>query len=199
VSSEESSRRAELIEAAYEYVLANGLADVSLRPIAQAIGSSTGVLRFLFGSRDRLVAALLERARADELAMLERLPPEGDLATVAAAVWGWLADPAHDAVLRLWTESYATSLRSESGPWAGFAKSTVRDWLAVLARAQPASIRNTAAGRAQRTAVLAILRGGLLDVLASRDTTRDQRRVTRAVMLSLAGVCSEMQNRSDSA
>jgi AcrR family transcriptional regulator len=193
-----SPRRAELIEAAYKYVLANGLADVSLRPIAEAIGSSTGVLRFLFGSRDGLVAALLERARADELAMLGQLPPDGDLQTVASGVWGWLADPAHDAVLRLWTESYATSLRSAAGPWAGFADSTVRDWLAVLARAQPASVRNTAAGRAQRTAVLAILRGGMLDVLATRDATRDQSRVTRAVILSLAGVCSARQTRSDS-
>jgi AcrR family transcriptional regulator len=189
VSSVPSPRRAELIEAAYAYVLANGLADVSLRPIAEAIGSSTGVLRFLFASRDGLVAALLERARADELAMLEQLPPGGDLRSVATAVWEWLAAPDHDAVLRLWVESYATSLRPEPGPWAGFANSTVRDWLAVLARTQPANVRNTAAGRAQRTAVLAILRGGVLDVLASRDASRDQSRVTRAVILSLAALC----------
>lgn len=177
-----SPRRAELVEAAYRYVLANGLADVSLRPIAEAIGSSTGVLRFLFGSRDGLVAALLERARADELAMLDRLPDAGDLAAVARAVWDWLADPAHAALLRLWTESYATALRDQTGPWSGFAASTVRDWLAVLAKAQPASVRNTARGRAQRTAVLAVLRGAVLDLLA----TGDHARTTRAVRETLA-------------
>lgn len=177
----ESPRRAELVEAAYEYVLANGLTDVSLRPIAEAIGSSTGVLRFLFGSRDGLVAALLERARADELAMLELLPRDGDLPTLALAVWDWLADPDHDAVLRLWVESYATSLRDDSGPWAEFASGTVRDWQALLARAQPAAVRRTAAGRAQRTGVLAVLRGAMLDLLATGDRTRATRGVQDAL------------------
>jgi AcrR family transcriptional regulator len=180
----QSPRRTELVEAAYEYVLANGLADMSLRPIADAIGSSTGVLRFLFGSRDGLVAAVLQRARADELAMLAQLPAGGDLLTVAGAVWDWLADPAHEALLRLWTESYATSLHSGSGPWAGFAASTVQDWLTVLAAAQPPRVRNTAAGRAQRTAVLAVLRGAMLDVLA----TGDRARTTRAVRAGLSAL-----------
>jgi AcrR family transcriptional regulator len=182
VTSVESPRRSELIEAAYEYVLEKGLADVSLRPIAEAIGSSTGVLRFLFGSKDGLVAALLERARADELAILDTLAPGGDLSTVAMAVWEWLADPAHASLLRLWSESYATSLQDDDGPWADFARNTVSDWLALLARAQPASVRNTAAGRAQRTAVLALLRGGMLDLLA----TGDRARTTRAVHICLA-------------
>jgi AcrR family transcriptional regulator len=163
-------------------VLANGLAGASLRPVAEAVGSSTGVLRFLFGSKDGLVAALLERARADELAVLDQLPAEGDIGAVATAVWDWLADPRHAAVLRLWAESYAASLQDDAGPWTGFAAATVRDWLAVLARAQPARIRNTAAGRAQRTAVLAVLRGAFLDLLA----TGDRARTTRAVHAYLA-------------
>jgi AcrR family transcriptional regulator len=178
----ESARRAEIVEAAYEYVLANGLAGASLRPVAEAVGSSTGVLRFLFGSKDGLVATLLERARADELTVLEQLPDDGDIVTVATAVWDWLADPRHAAVLRLWAESYAASLQHDAGPWTGFAAATVRDWLAVLARAQPPAVRNTAAGRAQRTAVLAVLRGAFLDLLA----TGDRARTTRAVHAYLA-------------
>ena len=35
-----SARRAELLELAYDYVLAEGLAGMSLRPLAAAIGSS---------------------------------------------------------------------------------------------------------------------------------------------------------------
>lgn len=174
------------MEAAYNYVLANGLTDLSLRPIAEAIGSSTGVLRFLFGSRDGLVAAVLQRARDDELQMLARLPADGDLLTVSTAVWTWLADPAHAALLRLWTETYSTSLKADDGPWAGHAARTVTDWLAVLAKTQPASIRNTAAGRAQRTAILAVLRGGMLDLLA----TSDRARTTRAVSTGLAALAS---------
>jgi hypothetical protein len=52
----------------------------------------------------------------------------------------------------------------------------------VLARAQPAKERHTTAGRAERTAVLALLRGALLDLLA----TGDRNRTTRAVMGQLS-------------
>jgi len=172
-----SARRVELVDAVYAYALENGLAGASLRPVAEAIGSSTGVLRFLFGSKEGLVRAVLARARQDELGMLALLPADGDLRQTTGHVWTWLADPRHAPVLRLWVESYATALVEPDGPWGDFARQTVADWLALLARAQPRDWRRTAAGAAQRTAVLALLRGGLLDLLA----TGQRSRVTRAV------------------
>jgi len=65
-----SARRAELLELAYQYAVARGSAELSLRPLAAAVGSSPRVLLYLFGSKDGLVRALLTRARADELALL---------------------------------------------------------------------------------------------------------------------------------
>jgi AcrR family transcriptional regulator len=176
-----SPRRAELLEAAYRYVLQHGLGDLSLRPLAAAVGSSPRVLLYLFGSKDGLVRALLARSRADELSLL-REPPAGDLAAVAGRVWEWLAAPDHRAVLALWVEAYARSLIEPDGPWAGFARDTVRDWLALLAAAQPAAERRTAAGAARRTLVLAVLRGAMLDLLATGDTAR----TTAAVRQQLA-------------
>ncbi|MDT7571865.1 MAG: hypothetical protein QOE05_2039 [Actinomycetota bacterium] len=187
MTSADSPRRAEIVEGAYQYVLANGLAGASLRPVAEATGSSTGVLRFLFGSKDGLVVALLERARSDELAFLAAVPDDADLATVADAVWQWLAEPAHRPLLRLWVESYAASLQDDSGPWSGFARATVEDWLAVLEQAQPARVRRTAAGRAQRSAVLAVLRGAMLDLLATGDRTRTTAAVTACLAEVSAG------------
>ncbi len=60
-----SARQAELLELAYRYALEHGLADLSLRPLAAAVGSSPRVLLYLFGSKDGLVRALLARARSD--------------------------------------------------------------------------------------------------------------------------------------
>ncbi len=101
-----SARRAELLDAAYREVLAHGLADMSLRPLATAIGSSPRVLLFLFGSKDGLVRALLARARADELVLLDRLRRQtsgaAGPAEVTLTVWDWLADPAHRPLLVLW-------------------------------------------------------------------------------------------------
>jgi AcrR family transcriptional regulator len=181
MSKTPSPRRAEIVDAAYRYVLAHGLAGASLRPVAEAVGSSTGVLRFLFGTKDGLVRAILARARADELAVLDGLATDGGLAATAEQVWDWLSSPARRDLLVLWVECYATSLQDPDGPWAAFARETVDDWLAVLGRGQPPSVRNTAAGRAARTAVLALLRGALLDLLATGDRTRTTRAVRDGV------------------
>jgi AcrR family transcriptional regulator len=166
-----SARETELLELAYAYVLEHGISDLSLRPLATAIGSSPRVLLFLFESKDGLVRRLLARARQDEL----------DGPVDAHRVWVWLSDPAHSGLLRLWTEAYARSLTDPEGPWGDFARTTVEDWLALLAAAQPAAVRRTARGRDQRTAVLALLRGAMLDLLA----TGDRVRVDRAVVAAL--------------
>jgi AcrR family transcriptional regulator len=178
-----SPRRDELLERAYRHVLDRGLAGMSLRPLASEIGSSPRVLLFLFGSKDGLVRALLARARADELAFLARIPVEEEtsLERVGMEVWRWLVAPGHRGLLTLWTESYARSLIEPDGPWAGFAAGTVQDWLALLAEGQPARERRTADGEAQRTLVLAVLRGALLDLLATGDVPRTTRAVERAL------------------
>src|SRR5688572_30701 len=154
-----SPRRSELLERAYEYVLRRGLADVSLRPLAAAIGSSPRVLLFLFGSKDGLVRALLQRARADELALLDRLEHDAHsgpigLGRAVEQIWAWLAAEEHRALLTLWAEAYARSLIETDGVWAGFAGGTVEDWLTVLARCQPAQGKNADSAVALRTLAL---------------------------------------------
>jgi AcrR family transcriptional regulator len=178
-----SPRRDELLELAYRHALEHGLGGMSLRPLATAIGSSPRVLLFLFGSKDGLLRALLARARADELEMLAAMPRNEaqDLAGTAAEVWRWLAASAHRDLLRLWTESYARSLVEPDGTWAGFARETVEDWLELLARSQPSRRRRSAAGRTERTLVLAILRGALLDLLATGDEARTTLAVERGL------------------
>ncbi|MFJ3824927.1 TetR/AcrR family transcriptional regulator [Streptomyces nodosus] len=180
-----SARQTELLEAAYRYALAHGLADLSLRPLAEAIGSSPRVLLYLFGSKDGLLRALLERARSDELALLDRAGRPGrptGLAPAVEHVWTWLAAKEHRPLLRLWAEAYTRSLVQPDGAWAGFARATVEDWLGVLADCQPPSERGSRDGAARRTLALAVLRGALLDLLA----TNDERRLTEAVEHQLA-------------
>lgn len=177
-----TARHTELLEAAYRYALEHGVADLSLRPIAAAIGSSPRVLIFLFGSKDGLVRALLARAREDELALLAHIDHNTQgLNTTVEHLWTWLAAEEHRPLLRLWTEAYARSLIEPDGAWAGFAQATVADWLALLAARQPDHERDSRHGTAERTLALAVLRGALLDLLA----TDDEPRVTAAVRAHL--------------
>ena len=175
-----SPRREELLDRSYAYVLSHGMSGLSLRPLAAAVGSSPRVLLFLFGSKDGLIRELLGRARADEVQFIERT--HGDLVRTALATWEWLVAEEHRGLLRLWVESYAQSLVEPDGPWAGFARATVEDWLTLLARAQPREERESSSGETLRTLVLAVLRGALLDLLATGDVAR----TTRAVRTGLA-------------
>lgn len=169
MSATASPRHEELLERAYGYALEHGVADISLRPLAAAVGSSPRVLLFLFGSKAGLVQALLARARRDELALLDRARAAGagerDLAAVAAELWQWLAAEEHRGLLKLWVEGYARSLiDAGDGPWAGFAHATVADWLGVLGELTD--------DVAERTLILAVLRGALLDLLATGEAER---------------------------
>lgn len=165
-----SARQQELLERAYSYSLTHGLADLSLRPLASAIGTSPRVLLFLFGSKDGLIRALLARGRADQLELLRQTEQRYDdppgLPVVARELWTWLAAPERRPLMTFWVEAYGRSLVAPDGPWADFARSTVDDWLELLEASDP----NQTAAR--RTAVLAILRGALIDLLATNDLPR---------------------------
>ena len=191
-----SPRRDELLERAYEYVTRTGLAELSLRPLAAAVGSSPRVLLFLFGSKDGLVRALLARARQDQLDVLDRMRADGtpaDLPSAVQTLWRWLSAPTHRPLLVLWLEAYAQSLRQPRGPWDDFARQTVDDWLTELAAVQLTEHRGTEAGVAERTLALAVLRGALLDVLASDDYERTTTAVRQ--YLSTVGSADGAPNR----
>lgn len=182
-----SARRGELLELAYQYAVQRGSTDLTLRPLAAAIGSSPRVLIYLFGSRDGLVRALLSRARADEVSQLAALRQEAAaetglaetaLAEAGARVWAWLADEERRPLLRLWLDGYARSLSEPDGPWAGFARATVDDWLALLGEFG-----------SEPTLLLAVLRGALIDLLA----TGDEGRVTASVQGYLTRVGAHPQ------
>ncbi|TDW94396.1 TetR family transcriptional regulator [Kribbella pratensis] len=165
-----SAREQELLERAYAYSLTHGLADLSLRPLATAIGSSPRVLLFLFGSKDGLIRALLARGRADQLELLRRIEQQYDeppgLTVIARELWTWLAAPERRPLMTFWVEAYGRSLVAPDGPWSDFARSTVDDWLELLKTSAPEQ------SDARRTAVLAMLRGALLDLLATDDLQR---------------------------
>jgi AcrR family transcriptional regulator len=177
--SPSSPRGRELARRAYEYVGRNGFSGLSLRPLAEAIGTSPGVLMFIFGSKEGVVRAILAEARADQLRMLGAVSashPDASLEEVAESVWAWLSAPDHLRLLNLWVEAYGRSLTAPEGPWARFAHDTVTDWLGLLRSADTGASTDD-----EVTAVLALLRGSLLDLLATGDEARVSSAFRRAL------------------
>lgn len=89
------SARDELLDRVISHVGGHGIGDTSLRTLADQVGTSHRMLNYHFGSREGLLAAVVEATwgrRQQELASL--LAEPGDPYEVAAAFWNRLADEA---------------------------------------------------------------------------------------------------------
>lgn len=172
---EPSSRRVELFDASYAYVLDQGLNGLSLRPLAAAIGTSPRVLLYLFGSKENLLRELLARARREQIAQMTSalattVGGDDGFEEFADRLWLWLSAPEQRSMVRLTYEAFLLSLGREPGPWEGFAAESAQDWLDLLINAQPNVPRAVAEARATR--VLATMRGLLIDILACGESER---------------------------
>lgn len=83
-------------------------------------------------------------------------------------------------MLILWLQAYARSLSEPDGPWAGFARQTVEDWLGLLAALPEGGDHADGTSGALG---LALLRGALLDLLATGDVERTTAVVERYLRL----------------
>jgi AcrR family transcriptional regulator len=144
-------RRTATLSRAAEYVLENGLAGLSLRPLAQALGTSPRMLLYDFGSKERLVAEVLAEIRRREERLLD-----ADVHTLEE-VWEWISALEREAFLRLFFEVYVDAMkRGEASPF-------VREWVDFLA---------SRVDEATATLLIAVVRGLLLDRLATGDKGR---------------------------
>lgn len=153
-------RRA-LLERAVDYVSKNGLAGLSLRPLAKALGVTPGSLLYHFGSKEQLLIEIFRAGRARQ----QRLASQTDDLT---ALWRDWTSPRWIPGVRLFFEIYALAMQHPER-FPGFLESAVHDWLDAI---EPS--RNAAA-RADATVVLAVFRGLLLDFCATGDRKRTQR------------------------
>lgn len=128
--------RDELLASIVDYVLANGLSDLSLRPLAKAIEASPRTVLYHFGSKDELVVAILEETSRRQLHLLEawyERSAEHDARTLLLRAWQWLNAPRHDRLLRLLFESYGIAL-TDRRRHAPFLRTASTGWIAPFAR-----------------------------------------------------------------
>ncbi len=173
----DEARRAELLDAAVDYVCAHGLADLSLRPLAKAIGSSPRVLLHYFDSKESLVVEIVRNGRARQQAMMAALRL-ADLAPhdLAKRLWREWSKPEWEPLTRLSFEIYVLALQNRSR-FPGFLDSSVNEWLRALERCADVPGGNRKDAHTFGTLLIAGFRGFLLDLLA----THDRARIDRAV------------------
>lgn len=169
--------RSALLAALVNRVTADGLSELSLRPLGAAVGVSPRTLLYHFGTKEKLVAAVLDEAQRRQRAVFEAWSAQSsqdDPRTMLLRAWQWLAAPRHERILRLSFESYALALR-ERKRYGTSMRAAMADWTAPLARSLEE--HGFARERAAALAVLvaAMMRGLLLDLLTTGERTRADR------------------------
>jgi len=162
--------KARLLDAAVEYVAANGIGELSLRQLAAALGTSHRMLVYHFGSKEGLLVEVVRAVEARQRQALADLAadPDEPPAQQARRMWERLADPALWPHERLFFEVYGQALQGRPHTVA-LLEGIVDSWLdpvteMVVARGVP---RRQA--RAAARLGLAVTRGLLLDLLATGD------------------------------
>ncbi len=170
-------RRAELLERVLDYVAANGVTDLQLRPLAKAVGLSARALLYYFESKEALTVEVLARAGARQRKLFDRLPRNADsYAETVGAAWAVMSAPKNQSIFRLFFEVYGLALQNRTR-FPGFFERAVDGWLAYL---EAPALRSGYAkhdARAIATVLLGGYRGFLLDLCA----TGDRKRLARAV------------------
>jgi AcrR family transcriptional regulator len=167
----DNNPRDKLLDAAIEYVAAHGLGDVSLRALAAALGTSHRMLIFHFGSKDRLWIEIVHTVEQRQRERLRDLLPDPGQPT-REALWTWwkhISDPSLWPNERLFFELYGQALQGRAHA-ADFLDGIVEDWVEPVARASIAQGVPEPLARAQARLGVAVTRGLLLDLLATRDT-----------------------------
>ncbi|MDF3141534.1 MULTISPECIES: TetR/AcrR family transcriptional regulator [unclassified Streptomyces] len=178
-------RRPELLAAATEYVLDHGVTDLSLRPVAQALGVTHATLLRHFSSKDELIMAVLENIRTDlatRLASDTEFSEARSTADLVKAVWKRLCEPKQQRQFLLLFE-----LVGHHG-WKpdrdrDLAQSIVEDWIAILTDRLARDGWPPEDSAALATLLLAQVRGLQLDLLVSGDRKRADRAIDFAVRL----------------
>lgn len=174
VAKPDAKRRAKLLAAFVDHLLANGLSDVSLRTAAVALGTSPQILLYYFGSKEALVSEAIATARNQAMALLAQEIAGGKGAAFGSLalwrVWRWFTSKQRAPFMRLFFEVWGLALQNPKRFEAFLG--TVRDFHEIVVGAFDVAGFGRAESQVLATLYLDTMRGLLLDFLLTGDRAR---------------------------
>lgn len=167
------AKRAELLDAVVRYIAEHGLADLSLRPLAAALGTSSRMLIYYFGTKEELLVQALTTHRPDLSRVFAGV---GDAATLRERMWEfWRSNTAGpDAASVTVMLQVLGAACAPHGPYIRYADAAIAEFVATLT----AELREM--GTEDPDIVATLLVSGLRGILQDRIITRDHDRTDRA-------------------
>lgn len=122
-----------IIQNAATYVLEHGLADESIRTIAQGIGTSHRMINYHFGGSEEFWEALINEIRRVEIDRSRTYFAQvgAPASQEVSQAWSHFSTPEYQKIFQLIFEIYVKVLRSPHGHEA-FVHSFIDEWLQLL-------------------------------------------------------------------
>lgn len=167
-------RKQDLLDEIVVYLGETGIGDLSLRPLAKCLGTSTYTLTYQFGSKDQLVsdavrhALELRRQSVAELADGEAGPAE-----LVRRLWSWSTHPPNLRLVRMLLEA-TTLAHTQPAVFGDVGRQVVSEGVGLLSQALERA--GATATEADRGATLAYgtLVGLQMDLMATGERDRSE-------------------------
>lgn len=167
-------RKAMLLESLIAYLVRRGVADVSLRPMAAAAGTSARLLIFHFGSKERLLLEVFDEIQARLQRSLGDLLAESSGAGAAPLrrFWDWALKDVNFAQLRVLYQLHILAAHDHK-TYGRYLKRNSLNWLELI----QGSLKPAQRSSALATLIVAVFDGLFIEVMS----TGDRRRASAAI------------------
>ena len=184
-------RRTELEAALVEYVLENGISDLSLRPLADAVGTSTYSLVYYFGNKEAVIAAPLRAINGRLVQLFHEWAMSSSPGDLLRRYWAWSSKEENRPYMKLFYEVYGLSL-TRRDRFPGFLDADGLDrWVDVVKKLVAEQTGLDARDAEQVATISMSLVAGLhLDLLTSNDHRR-----TSSALEAAAGAIDDLTDR----
>jgi AcrR family transcriptional regulator len=165
------AKRAELLQDVVGYLEEHGVGDMSLAPMAEALGTSKRMLLYYFGDRGELLAQALNASRPNVGEMFDDVTTEAEFVEAARTLWHAISRGGQRRKVRMLLQvlSLATTDPGTYQPYAAVAVTVMLDPVAAALTGLGYSLADA---RARASLVVSALRGLCQDGLVTAERAR---------------------------
>jgi AcrR family transcriptional regulator len=158
--------KAQLLEKIASHILQFGLQDLSLRSLADALGTTARMLIYYFGSKENLIVEVLLYGQQQQQAVFTNLlSTESTPIEALRALWQHFISKEMAPLIRLTFELEVLSMQGKT-EYQQFARDTLRGWISLV------SLQMAGSSAATATLVVGVFSGLLLDFMVTEERSR---------------------------
>lgn len=178
-------KRAELLRAVVGYLEERGVGDMSLAPMAEAIGTSKRMLLYYFGDRGELLSQALEASRPAVGEMFDGIATAADFDDAATRLWQAITRGRQRRTVGLMLQVLSLAV-TDPDTYLPHAQAAVRAMLDPIAAALTSLGCADDDARVRATLVVSALRGLCQDRLVTKDAARLDAAAQRVIAAAVA-------------